>query len=134
MVQEKIKQLTQAQLLSITQSPGAQYIVADAEEVLMECYAGLADISCKRPVTASTTFNAFSITKTATAAAILKLAEQKKIVLSDFVNPMFKEFHFKYPFTIQQLLSHEAGFTDPIPISWIHRPEEEALFDEHKFI
>ncbi len=129
-----LKQLSPGQLLSLTQSPGAQYLVADAEKILSECYAGFADISNETPVTSSTTFNAFSITKTVTAATALKLVEQNKISLSDLVNDILNEFHFEYPFTVQQLLSHQAGFTDPIPISWIHLMKEESSFDEKQFI
>ncbi|MBK8424676.1 MAG: beta-lactamase family protein [Lewinellaceae bacterium] len=88
--------------------------------ILTECYAGFADLASGVPVTERTTFNTFSITKTATAAAVLKLVEQNRTGLDEFVHPMFREFHFKYPFTLRQLLSHEAGFPDPIPISWIH--------------
>jgi CubicO group peptidase (beta-lactamase class C family) len=128
-----MKHLTESELVSITKSPGGQYIAADANNVLNECYAGFADITTEAPVSVITTFNAFSITKTATAAAVLRLVEQDKIVLSDAVNPMFDEFDFKYPFTVQQLISHPAGFTDPVPISWIHLTEEELLFDVNAF-
>jgi CubicO group peptidase (beta-lactamase class C family) len=128
-----MKHLTGAELLSITKSPCTQYIAVDANNILTECYAGFADIENKRPVSETTTFNAFSVTKTATAAAVLKLVEQNKIALSDLVNPMFNEFDFKYRFTVQQLISHQAGFTDPVPISWIHLAKEEPLFDENTF-
>jgi CubicO group peptidase (beta-lactamase class C family) len=47
---------------------------------------------------------------------------------------MFNEFHFKYPFTIEQLVSHQAGFPDPIPISWIHLANEDKSFNENNFI
>jgi CubicO group peptidase (beta-lactamase class C family) len=32
------------------------------------------------------------------------------------------------------LISHQAGFTDPIPISWIHLADEDADFDGDKFV
>jgi CubicO group peptidase (beta-lactamase class C family) len=134
MLRGKVKTIASDQLLSITGSPGAQWIVADAEKIISECYAGISNLSTQQPVSPATTFNAFSVTKTATAAAILKLADLKKINLNDPVNPMFNEFHFKYPFTIQQLISHQAGFPDPIPISWIHLATEDPSFDENRFI
>jgi D-alanyl-D-alanine carboxypeptidase len=130
----KSKQFSGKDLLSITKSPGAQYIIANADSVIREINSGYADISSGVEVTESTTFNAFSITKTATAAALLKLSEQGKILLSDFVNPILNEFHFKYPFTVRHLLSHQAGLADPIPVSWIHLVEEEKLFNENDFI
>jgi len=133
MVQVKNHSLSAKELLSITNAAGSQYISVHADKVLTECYAGVADIRTNAPVTKETTFNAFSITKTVTAAAILKLAEQKKILLTDNVNSMFNDFHFKYPFTVQQLLSHQAGFPDPIPISWIHLAEEDKNFNRDNF-
>ena len=125
MMEVKAKRLTEKELLAITNAPGAQYILVNENEIIEECNAGYADVVVKTPVTYQTTFNNFSVTKTATAAAIMRLAEKKKILLSDFVNP---------PFTIQHLLTHQAGFGDPVPISWIHLPEEENTFNENNFI
>ena len=134
MIQLKTNTISENDLLGVTKSPGAQYILVDSDKILVECNAGFADVLKKTPVTRDNTFNCFSVTKTATATAIMQLAEQNKILLTDYVNPMFNEFHFEYPFTIAQLVSHQAGFPDPIPISWIHLASEEATFDEHKFI
>jgi CubicO group peptidase (beta-lactamase class C family) len=78
MVQATKKHLTEKELLSIAKAPGAQYILVNANETIEECYAGYADILTKNPVTFETTFNNFSVTKTATAAAIMQLAEEKK--------------------------------------------------------
>lgn len=133
MAQLKLNALSQTDLLSITQSPGAQYLVLDAQTILSECYAGFADLENKTPVTEHTSFNAFSITKTVTAAAVLKLVEQGRIGLEAYVNPLFREFHFSHPFTLRQLLSHQAGFPNPIPISWVHLATEDDAFDEQKF-
>jgi D-alanyl-D-alanine carboxypeptidase len=126
--------LEENDLLGITDSPGAQYMLLNGESILLECNAGVADIITREPVDAATTFNNFSVTKTATAAAILLLAEQGKLKLTDLVNPWFEAYPFAYPFTVQQLVAHQAGFTDPVPISWIHLPAEEVTFDEKKFI
>jgi len=134
MFQGRLKQIKQDQLLSIAGSPGAQWILSDAEKVIAECNAGFANLSNGQMVGPKTTFNAFSVTKTATAAGVLKLAEQKRIDLNDPVNPMFNEFHFKYPFTIRELMAHQAGFPDPIPISWVHLASEDTIFDENHFI
>ena len=130
----KIRTISPGELLSIAGSPGAQWIIADGKEIIYESYAGLADINTGRPVESSTTFNAFSVTKTATAAALLYLARQKRISLNDVVNPILDEFKFKYPFTIRQLIAHQAGFPDPIPVSWIHLASNDSSFDEELFI
>jgi CubicO group peptidase (beta-lactamase class C family) len=130
----KVNTISADQLLSITRSPGAQWILADGSRIILECNAGFADITTHQPVKPSTTFNAFSVTKTATAAALLRLAEEKKINLNDPVNSILNELSIKFPFTIQQLIAHQAGFPDPIPISWIHLASEEDVFDENSFI
>ena len=126
--------LSAKDLLNITGAPGAQYILVNEKETILECYAGVSDIRKQTPVTPETTFNNFSVTKTATAAAALLLVEQGKIKLTDTLNPLFIQYPFTYPFTLQQLISHQAGFANPIPISWIHLPEEDKNFDEEKFI
>ena len=126
--------LSASALLNITRAPGAQYILVNEKETLFECNAGFADILTASPVIQETTFNNFSVTKTATAAAALLLVEQGKIKLTDEVNPFFPRYRFTYPFTLQQLISHQAGFANPIPVSWVHLPEEEESFDEEKFI
>jgi D-alanyl-D-alanine carboxypeptidase len=134
MKEVKIKDISENELLGVAKSPGAQYIAVNSIDILSECYAGYADILTKKPVTTESTFNCFSITKTVTAAAVMLLAEQNKIQLTDIVNPMFSEFSFEYPFTIGQLVSHQAGFPDPIPISWIHLASEDGTFDENGFL
>ena len=134
MAENNIGSLSESELLRIAKAPGAQYILSDATNTLIECNAGCADVKMKTLVTSDTTFNNFSVTKTATAAAILQLVEKKKILLTELANPMFHEFQFSYPFTIQQLVTHQAGFPDPIPISWVHLADEDEKFDENGFI
>ena len=134
MTTRNIKPIEPAALLDITKSPGAAYLVIDHQQILTETYAGATDLATGSLVDQRTTFNAFSVTKTVTAAAALKLCEQNKILLSDPINPTLDEFHFRYPFTLQHLISHQAGFADPIPISWIHLADEDADFDFKKFI
>src|SRR5262245_15849947 len=126
--------ISENELLNITGAPGAQYILVNDIETIFECYAGVSDIILNTPVTPETTFNNFSVTKTATASAALLLVEQGKIKLTDTINPLFSQYSFTYPFTLQQLLSHQAGFANPVPISWIHLTEEDENFDEQLFI
>ena len=126
--------ISEKDLLNITGAPGAQYILVNEKETILECYAGVSDILKQTPVTPETTFNNFSVTKTATATAALLLVEQGKIKLTDTINPLFSHYPFTYPFTLQQLLAHQAGFANPIPISWIHLPAEDKDFNESQFI
>jgi len=126
--------LSDSELLRITGAPGAQYMIVNEKEAIHEYYGGIADLIHNTPITPGTTFNNFSVTKTATAAATLLLVEQGKIKLTDEINPLFNQYQFSYAFTLQQLISHQAGFANPIPISWIHLPEEEESFNENHFI
>jgi CubicO group peptidase (beta-lactamase class C family) len=80
-----------------------------------------------------TTYNAFSITKTFTALAILQLAEQKKIDIEQPVKRYLADFQYSRDITIRQLLSHSAGIPNPIPLNWIHLTGEQRSFDRNEF-
>ena len=60
-----------------------------------------------------------SISKQFTAAAILKLAEEKKLALTDTLNSIFPELPYKN-ITIQHLLSHTSGLPEyfDFPVSY----------------
>lgn len=78
---------------------------------------GLADIALKRPVTADTMFHAASLTKTVTATAVARLAEQGRLNLDDPVAPTL-DFPLasprfpQSPITCRQLLTHTSGISD----------------------
>jgi CubicO group peptidase (beta-lactamase class C family) len=59
--------------------------------------------------TENTIFQIGSITKQFTAAVILKLAENKKLSLSDKISKYFNDLNFNKDITIAQLLSHTSG-------------------------
>ena len=132
-----IKQPTDSirkQLLQICQSPGAQYLLLNKDELLLEVNAGFADISKETVIDNNTTFHCFSSTKTFTAIAILQLMEQGKLLLDNCASDMLPEFRFSKPFTIRHLLSHQSGLGNPIPVKWIHLAIEDNLFDGNKFL
>lgn len=120
------------ELLRIAKSPGVQYLLTGKEGIIYQQYAGLAHVQKKVPVDASTTFNAYSLTKTFTAAAVMNLVEEQKISLDDIANSFFPEFTFSAPFTIKQLLSHQSGIGNPLPLKWIHLTDED--FNEKEFL
>ena len=96
--------LSQDKLLAITNSPGAQYILVEDHQPACEINSGVANVSNKRAVEESTTFSAYSLTKTLTAAAIMQLVEQGMIALDEVVNNYFPEFSFSEEFSDQRLL------------------------------
>lgn len=67
------------QMIADGDTPGLQYLFVSADAVLYSYQAGMANLVDRVPVTDRTTFNAYSVVKTFTAAAILKLAGQGKL-------------------------------------------------------
>jgi CubicO group peptidase (beta-lactamase class C family) len=74
---------------------------------------GYADIANTRPVTSDTRFRINSISKSMTAAALVKLAEDGSIDLDAPVQKYLGDFpNIKAPFTTRQLGGHLAGIRD----------------------
>lgn len=119
--------------ISDNNTPGLQYYFFDKDSIIFSFEGGFADIKDQRKVTANTTFNCNSVTKTFTALAVLQLAEQGKISLDDPISKYLFDFPYPKNITVRQLLSHSAGIPNPIPIRWIHSPEEHASFDSKAF-
>ncbi len=90
-------------------------LVASKGMVLMENGYGFADRESKRPQTAETVFSVGSITKQFTAAAIMKLVEAGMLRLDDSLSKYFADAPAdKAAITLQQLLTHTAGFPGAI--------------------
>jgi CubicO group peptidase (beta-lactamase class C family) len=111
-------------------SPSIQYILFDKDSIIKRFNLGLADIKDKKEVDENTTYNAFSVTKTFTALAILQLAEQEKLDIEQPINKYLPNFPYTSDITIRQLLTHSAGIPNPIPLSWIHLRSEHKSFDK----
>jgi CubicO group peptidase (beta-lactamase class C family) len=84
----------------------------DGKPLLVKGY-GCADLERSRPVTPQTLFNAASLAKQFTAAAVLMLEAEGKISLRDEVRAHLPEFpDFGRPVTIRHLLYHTSGLRD----------------------
>ena len=93
--------------LTADNSPGIAVLVARDGKIVYQGGFGLADVEKKTPVTAETKFRIGSVTKQFTAAAILRLADEGKVALTD---PLDKYFPgFPKGVTLQQLLNHTSG-------------------------
>lgn len=125
--------MNQPDFLALSRAPGAQYRVVGPDGPLLDENAGFAHVERRIPVTAATIFNGYSVAKTFTAIAVLQLVEQGKIALSDTVGDLLPEYPFSQKFTVEQLLAHQAGFANPLPLSWIHLAEEDHAFDAAAF-
>lgn len=115
------------------QTPSVQYYYFDQHSILKSFQVGFSDLSKETKVHASTTYHAFSITKTFTALAILQLAEQGKIDLNKSVGQYLPDFKYGEEITVKQLLNHTSGLPNPIPLNWIHLDSEHQSFDKHAF-
>ncbi|MEM7511729.1 MAG: serine hydrolase domain-containing protein [Bacteroidota bacterium] len=113
-------------------SPSVSYLLFDKNEIIHSYRSGYSDIIREESINENTTYCGFSVTKTFTALAILQLAEKGKLALEDHANN-YMNFPYSEPITIKQLLSHSAGVPNPLPLRWVHSPEEHLTFDRKQF-
>ncbi len=87
---------------------------------------GLADVAAKRQVGADTAFAVGSVSKTFTAALILALVEDGRIVLDAPVVTYLPDLAIDRRVTVRQLLDHSSGLRD----FFFHKSIDAALLDE----
>lgn len=100
-------------------APGAAVIVVkDGKTVLRKAY-GVADMAAMQPLRADASMRLGSITKQFTAVAILMLAEEGKLALTDDIRRFFPDYptHGK-TITVEHLLTHTSGI-----VSYTNRPD-----------
>ncbi len=83
-------------------------LVAKNGRIVFEKYHGFFDFEKKDSLTEHSAFHLASVSKTFTAMAIMKLAEQGKLKLDDDVIWYFPKFPYN-GITIRSLLSHRSG-------------------------
>lgn len=121
-------------LVAQSKTPGFQYSFVSRDEVLFCHHAGVANIATRLAVSGRTTFNAYSIAKTVTAAAVLQLAANGKIGLDDPIDQHLGKRLKSGAATVRQSLLHTAGFANPNPLSWVHLADEHKAFDCEQFV
>lgn len=114
-------------------SPAYSYGVVSKDRVLYSELKGEINISCKKAINKQSQFALFSITKIFTAIATLQLAESKKINLQDCVYSYLPHYSFLGDIRVKDLLSHQSGINNPMPMKWIHLAEEDDDFDFEHF-
>ncbi|MCE3289627.1 MAG: hypothetical protein K0R83_1639 [Caulobacter sp.] len=98
---------------SSLESAGCAVSAAQDGKVLVERAYGSADLEHDVPITVATPFEAGSVSKQFTAAAILLLVQDGKVKLTDDVRKHLPELpDYGRPITIDQLLSHTSGLRD----------------------
>jgi D-alanyl-D-alanine carboxypeptidase len=102
-------------------------VLRGGETVRIQGY-GMADLEHAVPATDSTRYYVGSITKTMTAAAILRLAEQGRLDLDDDVTRYIPELDSPGPpIRLSHLLSHTSGLAGPAQVA--HRFLERRHLD-----
>ncbi|MCH5221026.1 MAG: beta-lactamase family protein [Muribaculaceae bacterium] len=97
--------------------PGAVVVISLGDSILYNHSFGLARLDSVCPITDTTMMNIASSTKTFTAAAILKLAEEGKLSLDDKFIKFYPELNEKVfgEITLRNVLSHTSGIPDLRP-------------------
>ncbi len=88
--------------------PGVAVLVGREGKIVFQGGFGLADVEKKTPITVDTKFRIGSVTKQFTAAAILKLAEDGKIAISDPLAKYFPGQPNASTITLRHLLTHTS--------------------------
>jgi CubicO group peptidase (beta-lactamase class C family) len=114
--------------------PGLSVAVVDLDRVLYAGGYGRADLAAGTPAATSTAYLWFSMTKTVTATAALRLADDGRLDLDAPVGEYVDYLRApgKLQPSMRQLLTHTAGLGNPLPVRWAHPaaagpPDSEAL-------
>jgi CubicO group peptidase (beta-lactamase class C family) len=95
--------------ISSGRSVGAAIVIAQGPNVVYASGFGVQRLPSGPPVTAETPFRIASVTKQFTAAAILRLAQQGRLSLSDRLSKYFPTFPGADNVTLYELLTHTSG-------------------------
>lgn len=95
------------------ESPGCAVAVSQHGRLVVNRTYGLADLQRKIPLTPTSVFDAGSIQKQFTAAAVLLLVEEGRLSLSDDVREHIPELpDYGHTITLDHLLTHTSGVRD----------------------
>lgn len=111
-------------------TPGLQYLALNSTGPVFHYNGGLADIQRRQPMNEATKLNAYSMSKTITAAAVLLLVQAKAVRLDDQIVDYLGSSPYDSAITIRQLLSHTSGIPNPIPLRWVHSIHQHENFDD----
>jgi D-alanyl-D-alanine carboxypeptidase len=104
--------------------PGVAMLIARGDTVIFRGARGRAEIELGVPLTPDHVFRIASVTKTFTAALVLKLAEEGKLSLDDHLSKYLPDFPNGEHIALRQLMNHTAGISDvstnPHP-GWVRR-------------
>jgi CubicO group peptidase (beta-lactamase class C family) len=118
--------LTQAlgERLAEVAAPGAAAALVGEGRVIWQGAHGIARPSSERPVDERTAFLWFSMTKIATATAVMQLVESNALELEAPAREHLALDSLDPRITVRQLLNHSSGIANPPPLRWIHPASE----------
>ena len=116
-LQGRVRKIAEA-IIEDEEAVGLQFCVISHGNMVANVAAGTLGTADPRPVTPSSLFNAFSVSKAVLAAGALILIQEKGIDVDDPISMYWPEFAShpeKQRITIRQALSHQAGLADAFP-------------------
>ena len=124
--------------------PGVQVTIVKDGQIVYEGAIGLAKVVCgncneeREQLTTSHRSNLYSGTKFFTACSVLKLIEDGKLQPNDKVQALLcRNFsgmskYIPEDITVEDLIAHQSGAPNPLPLQWVHSPNDIPSFDEMK--
>jgi CubicO group peptidase (beta-lactamase class C family) len=110
---------------------GGSVLVAVGGKVLLEKGYGLADKKAATPIGTDALWDWASVSKQFTAAAALKLQDQKKLSLDDPISKVYKDAPAdKAKVTIRQLLNHTSGLQAGFRNDWEFDARDRESFEK----
>jgi D-alanyl-D-alanine carboxypeptidase len=111
--------------------PGAAVIVVKNGQPIFRKGYGIANLELNIPIKPEMVFRIASLTKQFTAAAIMMLAEQGKLAVSDDITKFIPTYPTKGKMiTIENLLTHTSGIKDYIEALWPQRMREDLTLEQ----
>ncbi len=92
--------------------PGVSASIVFADGSVWRGRSGLADVAAGRPVTTDTAFSVASVSKTFTAALIMRLVEDGRLTLETRARTILPTLRIDPAITVRQLLDHTSGLRD----------------------
>jgi len=117
-----------------THEEGTQYWRCTASGETSIVCTGLAHRAPPTSVMPRTTFHCFSTTKPVTALAVLQLVAEGLVELDAPLTTYMPDIPYRNGATVRQVLSHQAGLPNPMPLSWVHTDDEHPRFDASAFL
>ena len=119
------------EMIEKQETPSVQYMIASGGSILFEFNKGYSNLETNVLINETSRYNIFSATKTFTAIAILQLQEKGLLSIDDKLGKYLPEYIWLKEISIKDLLSHQSGIKNPIPLKWIHLKSE--VFDYRKW-